>query len=64
MEPDDAKKVAAGRCLTDARALPGVSSYGCDEDGGAMILAVPGILDPDVEMLEKKTSLNVGQLDT
>lgn len=29
-----------------------------------MILAVPGILDPDVEMLEKKTSLNVGQLDT
>lgn len=34
MEPDDAKKVVAGRSLTDARELPGVSSYGCDEDGG------------------------------
>jgi hypothetical protein len=32
MEPDDAKKVAAGRSLTDALGMPGVSSYGCDED--------------------------------
>lgn len=54
MEPDDAKKVAAGRSLTDALDVPGVSSYGCDEDLWQWNWQNPECLVPDVEMLEKR----------
>lgn len=54
MEPDDAKKVAADRSLTDARDVSGISSYGCDEDVWQRYWQNPGISGPDVEMLEKR----------